>query len=144
VNDYVFFGGKRVARQDSAGTVHYCFSDHLGSTSLITDAVGTMSSHPQAESDYYPYGGEIVITADTTNNHYKFTGKRTGYGIRAGQLRQALLPKFNGEIQFDRSRPIHLRDRQTRDTHQPPRNSTPIVDTRFSGGTICHCVTKSF
>src|SRR5438552_16390267 len=34
-----------------------------------------MSAHPQAESDYYPYGGEIVITADSTNNHYKFTGK---------------------------------------------------------------------
>ena len=72
VNDYVLFNGKRVARRD-ATTVRYYFSDHLGSTSLITDANGTMA--PEAESDYYPYGGEMVITADSSNNHYKFTGK---------------------------------------------------------------------
>ncbi|HXY78889.1 MAG TPA: RHS repeat-associated core domain-containing protein [Candidatus Acidoferrales bacterium] len=78
VNDYVFFNGKRVARQDSAGALHYYFSDHLGSTTLITDQNGDMSPNPpnpQAESVYYPYGGEIAIIPDTTNNHYKFTGK---------------------------------------------------------------------
>ena len=74
VNDYVFFNGKRVARQDSAGALHYYFSDHLGSTTLITDQNGDMSPNPP-ESDHYPYGGEIVIVADSTNNHYKFTGK---------------------------------------------------------------------
>jgi RHS repeat-associated protein len=29
---------------------------------------------PQDESDYYPYGGEIIIT-NSDPNHYKFTGK---------------------------------------------------------------------
>jgi len=74
IADYVFFNGKRVARRDADTTVKYYFSDHLGSASVITDPVGTMNPHPLAESDYYPYGGEIVIWSNDSN-HYKFTGK---------------------------------------------------------------------
>jgi RHS repeat-associated protein len=70
--EYVFFGGKRVARRDNpSNAVHYYFSDHLGSTDLITDATGATI---QEESDYYPYGGEIAITNGDPNT-YKFTGK---------------------------------------------------------------------
>jgi RHS repeat-associated protein len=70
--EYVFFNGKRIARRDSpSNTVHYFFSDHLGSTALITDATGATI---QEESDYYPYGGEIAITNGDPNN-YKFTAK---------------------------------------------------------------------
>jgi len=73
-SEYIYFNGKRMARRDSDNSVKYYFSDHLGSASVITDAVGTMTPHPLAESDYYPYGGEIPIwTGDS--NHYKFTGK---------------------------------------------------------------------
>lgn len=69
--DYVFFNGKRIARVDLAGgAVHYYFSDHLGSASVVTNATGTTI---EQESDYYPYGGERVITAGA--NNYKFTGK---------------------------------------------------------------------
>jgi RHS repeat-associated protein len=39
---------------------------------VITNDTG---SAIQSESDYMPYGGEIVIVADTTGNQYKFTGK---------------------------------------------------------------------
>lgn len=71
LEEYIFVSGKRVARRDvSTNTVHYYLSDHLGSTSLITSAVGVI----QEESDYYPYGGEIAITNGDPNN-YKFTGK---------------------------------------------------------------------
>jgi len=73
-SDYVYFAGKRVARRDADTTVKYYFSDQLGSASVITDAVGTMNPHPLAESDYYPYGGEIPIWSGDSN-HYKFTGK---------------------------------------------------------------------
>jgi len=70
---YIFFNGQRIARRDaSTKAVHYYFSDHLGTHSLVTDANGTMP--PQEESDFYPYGGEIPITTGDTN-HYKFTGK---------------------------------------------------------------------
>jgi RHS repeat-associated protein len=70
-NEYVFFGGKRVARRDvPTGHKHYYFSDHLGSASVITSDLGVI----QEESDYFPYGGEIAITNGDPNN-YKFTGK---------------------------------------------------------------------
>ncbi len=69
--EYASFSGKRVARRDLPGvTVHYYFSDHLGSASVVTDASGSV----QEESDYYPFGGEIVVNGSDTN-HYKFTGK---------------------------------------------------------------------
>jgi RHS repeat-associated protein len=74
LREYVYFGGKRVARIDVPAplSVKYYFSDHLGSASVITDSLGTMPA--LEESDYYPYGGEIVISNGDSNN-YKFTGK---------------------------------------------------------------------
>jgi RHS repeat-associated protein len=69
--EYVFFGGKRIARRDvSTGAVHYYFSDHVGSASVITTSTGAI----QKEADYYPYGGELPVSGSDSNN-YKFTGK---------------------------------------------------------------------
>lgn len=87
-SEYIYFGGKRIARRDANNSVHYYFSDHLGSASVVTDNVGTMSLCPAAnspmnyttiptgdeESDYYPYGGEMQL-CDRAPQHYKFTGK---------------------------------------------------------------------
>jgi RHS repeat-associated protein len=68
--EYVYFGGERVARIDlSANTVHYYLSDHLGSTSIVASAAGAV----EEESDYYPFGTEVVVTGGV--NKYKFTGK---------------------------------------------------------------------
>jgi RHS repeat-associated protein len=68
--EYVFFGGKRIARLDlPSAAVHYYFADHLGSASVVTSAGGTI----EEESDYYPFGGERAITSGP--NNYKFTGK---------------------------------------------------------------------
>jgi RHS repeat-associated protein len=68
--EYIYFGGKRVARIDLPGnTVHYYLSDHLGSTSIVASAAGAV----EEESDYYPFGTEFLVTAGP--NHYKFTGK---------------------------------------------------------------------
>jgi RHS repeat-associated protein len=71
-SEYVFFGGERVARRDLLAPtgVSYYFSDHLKTASVITDSSGII----KAESDYYPWGGELqFFNADS--NHYKFTGK---------------------------------------------------------------------
>ncbi len=68
--EYVFFGGKRIARRDPSGAVFHYFSNHLGSTSVITNASGTIVE----ESDYYPFGGERVVV-NNDPNPYKFTGK---------------------------------------------------------------------
>ncbi len=73
-SEYVFFDGERVARKDFAGgttSVAYYFSDHLKTASIITDASGTIT----AESDYYPWGGELQFVANDSND-YKFTGKK--------------------------------------------------------------------
>src|SRR5215468_9194323 len=72
-SEYVFFGGKRVARKDFSGSttsVFYYFSDHLKTASVITDSAGTI----KADSDYYPWGGELQFV-NNDSNHYKFTGK---------------------------------------------------------------------
>jgi RHS repeat-associated protein len=69
--EFIFFNGRRTARLDlPSAAVHYYFSDHLGSASVVTSATGTI----QDESDYYPFGGERVVT-NTDPNPYKFTGK---------------------------------------------------------------------
>jgi RHS repeat-associated protein len=67
-----------VAKVDPYGAVHYFFADHLGSDRVMTNATGVT----EQESDYYPFGGERVIT-DTLNdpntrywkeNRFKFAG----------------------------------------------------------------------
>ena len=73
-SEYVFFNGERVARRDGAtgaGGVFYYFSDHLKTASVITDSAGVI----KAESDYYPWGGELQFVNNDSND-YKFTGKK--------------------------------------------------------------------
>jgi RHS repeat-associated protein len=50
--------------------VRYYFQDRLHSTNIVTDCCGNILN----ESDYYPYGGEIVVSGSDPNR-YKFTGK---------------------------------------------------------------------
>ena len=70
-SEYVFFGGERVARKDFPGnSVFYYFSDHLKTTSVITDSAGTIKE----DEDYYPWGAELQFV-NSDPNHYKFTGK---------------------------------------------------------------------
>ncbi len=70
--EYIYFNGARIARVDRpSGTVHYYFSDHLGSASVITDALGNITK----QDFYFPYGGEITTSTGSDPNHYKFTGK---------------------------------------------------------------------
>jgi RHS repeat-associated protein len=49
--------------------MQYYHSDHLGSSTLVTDASGAVVS----QSTFLPYGYEYEQTG--SNNHYKFTGK---------------------------------------------------------------------
>ena len=73
-SEYIFFDGERVARRDGvngAGGVFYYFSDHLKTASVITNSAGVI----MAESDYYPWGGELQFVANDSND-YKFTGKK--------------------------------------------------------------------
>jgi RHS repeat-associated protein len=70
--EFVFFAGKRIARLDlSSGGVHYYLADHLGTAAVVVNSSGGIEN----ESDYYPWGGERIITQSLTNQNYNFTGK---------------------------------------------------------------------
>jgi RHS repeat-associated protein len=71
-NNYIFFNGQRVARNDSSGVIHYYFSDHLGSHGVVENATGTVC---EQDIDYYPYGGQENDYCPDVSQNYKFTGK---------------------------------------------------------------------
>jgi RHS repeat-associated protein len=69
-HEFIFFGGKRIARRDSSNNVNYYFADHLGTARVSTNASGSICY----DADFYPFGGERIV-ADTCDSTYKFTGK---------------------------------------------------------------------
>ena len=71
-NEYVFFGGKRIAmRNVSSGTIYYYEDDMLGSSRTMVQAGQTSVCY---DGDFYPFGGERIIT-NTCSQNYKFEGK---------------------------------------------------------------------
>src|SRR6202046_714958 len=68
--EYIFFGGKRIARRDSSNNVVYYAADHLGTSRVVASSAGAILD----QSDFYPFGGERIITA-SSGNTYKFTSK---------------------------------------------------------------------
>ncbi|MGH9745493.1 MAG: RHS repeat-associated core domain-containing protein [Candidatus Acidiferrales bacterium] len=74
-NEYIYFAGRRLARRDSAGDVFYYGEDVLGSSAAIVETpAGQTTATVCSDSDYYPYGGEKVVT-NTCPQNYKWTGK---------------------------------------------------------------------
>jgi RHS repeat-associated protein len=69
-DEYVFFGGKRIARRDSSNNVVYYVADHLGTSRVVASSTGAILD----QSDFYPFGGERVLSA-SSGNTYKFEGK---------------------------------------------------------------------
>lgn len=70
--DYIFFGGRRLARYDeTAQTIYHYFEDHLGSSRVI---VQSTTNTPCYDGDFGPYGQEQTFT-NTCAQNYKFTGK---------------------------------------------------------------------
>ena len=74
-NEYIFFGGARIARRDPSSNVFYYFSDHLGTARAIAEVPSGQTTATKCyDADLYPYGGERWYT-DTCDSHFKFTGK---------------------------------------------------------------------
>lgn len=131
---FVFFNGKMVARRDSStGNVYYFYSDHLGSMGVVTDSLGQTIEN---ESDYYPYGGERVITSALSDEHYKFTGKERdtessldNFGARylSGNFGRFLRPDPNQASGFD-----HMDDPQSWDGYSYSGNN-PLLYTDPDG-----------
>ncbi len=80
---YIFAGSNKVCSVESTGNKYYTHSDHLGSSSIITDQNGAQVSH----YEYTPYGS-LATSEGSDVTRYKFTGKEldgTGmyfYGAR--------------------------------------------------------------
>jgi RHS repeat-associated protein len=77
-NEYVFFGGKRIARRDSSGNVFYFFADQLGTSRVIEEIPSGLSTATLCyDYDFYPFGAEIPPPpySNTCPQNYKFTGK---------------------------------------------------------------------
>lgn len=71
-DEYVFFGGKRIAhRVISPAAIFYYAEDFLGTSRVITTSNGTVCY----ESDFQPFGGENPPITNTCPQNYKFTGK---------------------------------------------------------------------
>jgi len=66
---YIFTGNVRLAKV-TASDVHYYHQDHLGSSTVMTDANGAA----QETTAYLPYGSMRTHTGQTISN-YKFTGQ---------------------------------------------------------------------
>jgi RHS repeat-associated protein len=69
-NEYIFFGGKRVALVPATGGVMYYAEDRLGSSRVMVQANGTLCY----DADFTPYGAERAYTSTCAQN-YKFEGR---------------------------------------------------------------------
>jgi hypothetical protein len=70
VTKYYYFGSQRVAMRKGSA-LYYLHGDHLGSTSLTTDANGGVV----AQSRYLPYGQQRW-TWGAAQTDFTFTGQR--------------------------------------------------------------------
>ena len=70
-NEYVYFGGNRIARRDKSNNVFYYLTDQLGTSRVIVQGGQSTFCY---DADFEPYGGEHVYT-NTCPQNYKFTGK---------------------------------------------------------------------
>jgi RHS repeat-associated protein len=69
VTKYYYAGSTRIALRQN-GTLYYLLSDHLGSTTLVTDASGNIVS----ELRYKPWG-ETRYNSGSTPTRYQYTGQ---------------------------------------------------------------------
>jgi RHS repeat-associated protein len=69
-NDYIFFGGKRVAMVPATGSALFYAGDMLGTSRVIVQSNGTLCY----DADFVPFGGEKT-QLNTCPQSYKFTGK---------------------------------------------------------------------
>ena len=70
LNDYIFFGGKRVAEVPATGSALFYAEDTLGTSRVIVQSTGTLCY----DADFVPFGGEKTLL-NTCPQNYKFEGK---------------------------------------------------------------------
>jgi len=78
-NEYIYFGGMRIARRDASANVFYYFGDGLGTPREMTTATGTKCY----DADFTPFGDENVFT-NTCAQNYKFAGLERDADLNSG------------------------------------------------------------
>lgn len=74
-DDYIFFGGQRIARRDASGNIFTYLADHLGSSRRQMEIASSASSSTLVyDADFYPFGRENAFNG-SHSPIYKFTGK---------------------------------------------------------------------
>ena len=67
-SEYYYLGGMLIATRS-----YFYYSDHLNTVRVMTDLTGNV----QFESDFYPFGGEIVVSGgQNTDTQNKLVGRR--------------------------------------------------------------------
>jgi len=153
-SEYIYFGGKRIARRDpGTGNVYYYLADRLGSARIMTDASGNIVH----ESDFYPYGGERVIT-NTVDDSHKFTGherdsetgldhtlnrqysSNTGHWLSPDSVKgKAGSPQSWNRYAYTKGNPVSRTDPNgSCDTEVPCGDGSPgdIIATSLENGTV--------
>lgn len=68
---YIFAGDQRIAmKRVGSGVIHYYHADHLGSSSVVTDATGAKVQNLA----YFPFG-QTRQQSGTVNVHHKYAGQ---------------------------------------------------------------------
>ena len=102
-NEYVFFGGKRIAVRSASGSINYYVEDHLGSSRVMTSSAGAVCY----DADFLPYGQEVDYTS-TCGSNYKFTGKERdpesnldNFGARyfTSQMGRFMSPDWSAKVE---------------------------------------------
>lgn len=78
IKKYYYANGQRVAMQKE-GVVYYLHTDHLGSTSILSDENGQQLTDSRVA--YLPYGGVRLGDVSTLPTDFTFTGQRNEAGI---------------------------------------------------------------
>src|SRR5271165_3846455 len=61
--NYIYFNGQRVGRENASNSVQWYFGDHLSSSRVV------FSLNGDDQSDFYPFGGERVISTGAGNQY---------------------------------------------------------------------------
>ena len=98
ITKHLFFGNQRVAQVknvDDINAVSFIFTDHLGSSSVVTDSTGVIT----AIYDYYPYGDVRIEQEMGVEVATRFTGQEldeeTDLHYYGARYYEAGVAKFN-------------------------------------------------
>jgi RHS repeat-associated protein len=122
-DEFVFFNGQRIARRNVAsGNIYYYFSDHLGTSRVTVQDGQTAACY---DADFYPFGGEAAVAANTCSPSHKFRGKErdmeTGLDYFGARYHASSMGRF---MSVDPSRlSVSLSDPQTWNRYAYARNN---------------------